>query len=149
MEKPYILGRFWSFYIVFSQTELFLKNLAKCNCSGPPAFKCQRYREDWRSNQKPFHHYQYSKIIQSICSIYQIICEIRMIQESSRASSIFDHAWLIIIKVTLAFLNLDQHAKYQHISSTGSSDTADLRVPRPKNLLQFHAHFWSPPPKNY
>ena len=64
-----------------------------------------------------------------------------MIQESSRASSIFDHAWLIIIKVTLAFLNLDQHAKYQHSSSTGSSDTADLRVPRPKNLLQFHAHF--------
>ena len=41
--------------------------------------KCQRYTVDWRSNQKPFRHYQYIKIIQSICSIRQIICEICLI----------------------------------------------------------------------
>ena len=41
--------------------------------------KCQRYRVDWRSNQKPFHHYQCTKIVQSIYSIYQIICEVHLI----------------------------------------------------------------------
>ena len=41
--------------------------------------KCQKYIVDWRSNQKPFHHYQYTKIIQSICSTHQIICELQLI----------------------------------------------------------------------
>ena len=50
----------------------------KYNCSVPP-FKCQDYRIDWLSNQKPFHHYQHAKFNRPICSIYQIICEIHLI----------------------------------------------------------------------
>ena len=38
------------FGFVFLQREFFLKTLAKYNCSGPPAFWCQRYRVDWPSN---------------------------------------------------------------------------------------------------
>ena len=46
------------------------------------AKKCQRDRVDWWSNQKLFHHHQHAKIIQSICSIHQIICEIHLILDS-------------------------------------------------------------------
>ena len=65
------------FDIIFAQRKFFLKTLAKYNCSGP-APKIQS-RLGWPSNQKLFHHYQHAKIIQSICSIHQIICEIHLI----------------------------------------------------------------------
>ena len=43
---------------------------------------------------------------------------------------IFDHAHLIIIKLTLAFLNLYQHAtKSAHFINSFSWDTADFKVP--------------------
>ena len=32
------------FVVILAQREFFLKTLAKYNCSGPPAFKCERYR---------------------------------------------------------------------------------------------------------
>ena len=70
---------FWAYFVVFAQREFFLKHLAKQNCSGPPAFKCQRYRVNLLLNQKLFYHYQHVNIIQSICSIHQIICEIHLI----------------------------------------------------------------------
>ena len=71
-EKPY-------FGVIYAQREFFQKTLAKYNCSGPPTFKCQRYRVDWPSNQKLLHHYQHAKIILPICSIHQITCEIHLI----------------------------------------------------------------------
>ena len=40
------------------------------------------YRVDCRSNQKLLNHYQQAKIIQSICLIYQIICEVHLILDS-------------------------------------------------------------------
>ena len=32
--------------VILDQGEFFLKTMAKYNCSGPQAFKCQRYRVD-------------------------------------------------------------------------------------------------------
>ena len=88
------------FVVIFAQREFFLKTSAKYNYSGWQAFKYQKYRLDWQPKQKLFHHWEHANIIQSVCSIYQIICEIH-----------HDHAHPVIIKVTLVFLNLYQHAK--------------------------------------
>ena len=63
----------------FSRKEIFLKPPAMYNCSGSPAFKFQRSRVDWPSNQKLFYPYQDTKIIQSICLIHQVLFEIHMI----------------------------------------------------------------------
>ena len=52
-------GHFWPYFVIFAQREFFLKNPAKYNN------KCQRYRVDWPSIQKLFHHYV--KIVHSIC----------------------------------------------------------------------------------
>ena len=71
-EKSYFVVIFEHILSFLPEGNFFLKNPAKYNCRGPPAFKCKRYRVDWPSNQKSFHHYQHTKIIQSICSIYQI-----------------------------------------------------------------------------
>ena len=73
-EKPY-------FGVIFAQRKFFLKTLAKYNCSGPPIIQMWKIesRLGWSSNQRLFHHYQHAKIIQSICSIHQIICEIHLI----------------------------------------------------------------------
>ena len=123
-KKPY-------FGVTFAQREFFQKTLTTYNCSSPPAFKCQRYRVDWSSNQKLLHHCVHAKTIQSICTIYQIICEIHLIQEPHicKTSTIFGYAHPRINKVLQAFLNLYQHEKNQLISSIHSWDTADFRVP--------------------
>ena len=71
-EKSYFAVIFEHILSFLPEGNFLLKNPAKYNCRGPPAFKCKRYRVDWPSNQKSFHHYQHTKIIQSICSIYQI-----------------------------------------------------------------------------
>ena len=76
--KTLFWGHFWAYFVVFAQREFFLKHLAKYNCSGPPAFKCQRYRVDQPPNQKLFHHYQHAKFIQLIYSLHQIICEVHL-----------------------------------------------------------------------
>ena len=57
-KKPY-------FWVTFVQREFFLKTLAMYYCRDPLAFKCQRYRVDWPSNQKLFHHYQHARTVQS------------------------------------------------------------------------------------
>ena len=67
------MGLFLSILCRFCPKGLFPKHPAKCNCSGPPAFKCQKYRIDWPSNPKLFHHYHHTKTIQSIYSIHWII----------------------------------------------------------------------------
>ena len=66
--KGSFLGHFRPYFVVFAQREFFLKDPAKYNCSGSPAFKCRRYRVDWPSIQNLFHHYKYAIIIQWICS---------------------------------------------------------------------------------
>ena len=71
-KKPY-------FGHTFVQTELFLETLAMYNCRDTPAFKCQRFRVDWLSNQTLFHHYQHAKMIHSVSSICQIFCEKNLI----------------------------------------------------------------------
>ena len=38
--KLLFLGHFRPYFVVFAQTDFFLKNPAKYYCSGPPAFKC-------------------------------------------------------------------------------------------------------------
>ena len=37
------------FVVIFAQKEFFLKTLAKYNCNGPLAFRCQRYRVEYYS----------------------------------------------------------------------------------------------------
>ena len=69
-EKP-------GFWVIFEHT-FFLKNPVKFNYSSSPG-KRQIHTVDWPSNQKLFHHYLHAKIIRSIYSIYQIICEIHLI----------------------------------------------------------------------
>ena len=64
---------FFPFLHKFSNNFLFLIFFF---AHSQPVFKCQRYRVDWLSNPKLSYHYQHAKIIQSICSIHQIICEI-------------------------------------------------------------------------
>ena len=93
----------------FAQREFFLKTLAKYNCNGPSAFRCQRCRVEYYSvtisMQKSFN-----QSVQFIKSFKRYIWfKSPMIY---KASPIFDHAHPIIIK-TLAFLNLYQHAKNQ------------------------------------
>ena len=41
------------FGVIFPQREFFLKTLAKHNCSGPLAFKCQRFRESVKLKMIP------------------------------------------------------------------------------------------------
>ena len=72
-------GHFLVYFAAFAQRELFIKNLVEYNWSGPATFKCQRQRVDYMSTETLFHCYQRAKIIQSICSIHQIICEIHLI----------------------------------------------------------------------
>ena len=76
------------------------KKLAKQNCS----VKCQNYRVDWPSNKQLFNPCQHAKIIQSICSIHQIICEMRYTWLKSpiiyKASPIFHLTNPITITVT-------------------------------------------------
>ena len=74
-------GHFLVYFAAFAQRELFIKNLVEYNWSGPATFKCQRQRVDYMSTETLFHCYQRAKIIQSICSIHQIICEIHLIKE--------------------------------------------------------------------
>ena len=76
--KGHTIFLFWGH---FCPKEIFLKTLVKYNCSGPPLFTCQRYREslDWSSSQKLFYYCQHAKIIQSICSFHQIILEVHLI----------------------------------------------------------------------
>ena len=42
------------FFVVFTQRQFLLKNVSKYNCSGPSAFKCQKWRIDWQATQKLF-----------------------------------------------------------------------------------------------
>ena len=84
------------FVVILAQIEFFLNILAKYDYSGPPAFKCKRYR----LSTILFHHYQHAKFIQSICSIHYIICESHTI---FKVLPIFDHTHPVIIKVTLSF----------------------------------------------
>ena len=56
------------FEVVFPQRDFFLKTLTKYNYKGLRAFKCQRYRVDWPSNQILFNYYKLAKINQSNCS---------------------------------------------------------------------------------
>ena len=110
---------FWSHFV---QRNFFLKTLALCNCRGPAAFKCQRYRTDWSSNQELFHHYQHTRTVQSICSTHQINCEVH----------------LIIIKVTINFPKFVAACKKnQLISSIHSWDRADFRATRPTRSCPF------------
>ena len=88
------------FVVIFAQREFFLKTLAKSTCSGPPAFRCQRYRVEYYSitisMQKSFNQ-----------SVRFIKLFVRCTQFKSsmiyKAFPIFDHAHPIIIKVTFSF----------------------------------------------
>ena len=76
------------------------------------------------------------KIIESICWINQIICEMHLILESIWSKR-YTHFWPypIITKLTLAlaFLTLYQHAKKSaYFINSLSWDTADFRVPQSK-----------------
>ena len=83
--KTLLCGHFWAYFVIFAKREFFLKNLAKYNCSGPPAFKRQKYTVDCPSNQ--------AKIINYSAQFMMVY----------KASSTFDHAHPIIIKVTFSF----------------------------------------------
>ena len=87
---------------LFPKREFFLKTMADYNCSSPPAFKCQRYSVDWSLNQKLFHHYQHATIIQTICSIHQIICELHLIKSPIR---LFHH-FVLEISLIKQYCNL-------------------------------------------
>ena len=65
----------------FCPEEIFPKNSGKVQLEWSPTIYMSKIqsRLGWPSNQKLFHHYQHAKIIQSICSIHQIICEIHLI----------------------------------------------------------------------
>ena len=54
MKKPCFWVTFDHFFIVFTKREFLLKIVARYNYSGPSAFKCQKWRVDWQSNQKLF-----------------------------------------------------------------------------------------------
>ena len=111
-KEPYIV-------VTFAQWECFLKTLAMYNCRGLPAFKCQRYRVYWSSNQKLLHYYQHARTVQKICSVYQIICEIlnsaahfihSLLRKSrfqgpktKKAMLIFDHGHSNIFRQTFNF----------------------------------------------
>ena len=60
------------------------------NCSGHPANV--KDTEDWSSNQKLFNHYEHAKIIQSICSIHQILSDIHLVFESHDPKGL-GHFW--------------------------------------------------------
>ena len=132
--KPY-------FGVIFSQRKFFLKTLAKYNCSGPPPFRCQRYKVDWIdhqtknysitiSMQKSFN--QYPQFIKSFVGFTWF--KSPMIY---KASLIFYLAHPIIIKAAISFPNLYQHEKNQLISSIHSWNTADFGVSRPKRPCPF------------
>ena len=123
-----------SFVVILAQREFFVKTLAKYNCSGPPAFKCQiqsraKYYSITISMQKSLN--QSAQFIKSFVRYTWLMSS--MIY---KASPIFDHAHPKIIKL-LAFLNSYQHAKNQPNSSIHSWDTADFGVLRPKRPYPF------------
>ena len=97
------------FGVNFAQKEFFLNTPVMYNCRGHPGSKCQICKADWSLNQKLFRHYQQAKIVQSICSIRQIICEI---------------TWF------------NSHMIYK-ASPIQFWSTVDLRVPNPKRPCPF------------
>ena len=71
-----------------------------------PEFKCQRFRVDWSSNQKLFHHHQHPKnhSINQLNSSNHFwdIPDLRF-PWSMRLHPFLDHAHPIIIRVTFGF----------------------------------------------
>ena len=122
-----------SFVVIFTQRVFFLNSSTAVVPQHLDA-KDTEYRRIW------FHHYQFPKIIQSIWSIHQIICEIYTWFRSPmiyKALPIFDHAHPMIIKVTFTFPKFVSACKNQPNSSIHSWDTIDFRVPRPKRPSPF------------
>ena len=101
------IAKFWNFRVRWPcrmSTKIsghFMKQqniiLSKYNCSWPLAFKCQRCNVYWWSNQKLLHHYQHAKIIQTICSIHQIICELYLIFLESFDLKVLAHFWIFLL----------------------------------------------------
>ena len=135
------------FGVIFAQSKFSLKTLAVYNCMSPPAFKCQRFRVHWSSDQnhsitinmqKSF--YESAQFIKSFV-IYNWFKH-PMIY---KASPIFGYAHPVIIKVTFSFSKFVSACKNQLISSIYSWDTAGFWDPRPKRPHPF----WPTPPQNY
>ena len=139
--KPY-------FGVIFVQRKFFLKTLAKYNCSGPPPFRCQRYKVDWAgyqtqnysitiSMQKSFS--QYAQLIKSFVRYTWFESTI-----SIRPHSFFNHP--IIIKVTLSFPKFV--SAWKKISSFHQF-ILEIQLILQSQDLKGHAHFWPTQCKNY
>ena len=74
------------------------------NCSSPPAFKCQRYREDWPSNQNYSINISMQKLFNQSVQFIKSFVRYTWFKGPTiyKASSIFYHAHPIIIKVTFS-----------------------------------------------
>ena len=127
--------------VILAQIEFFLNTPAKYNCSGPPSFKSKRYR----LSTILFHHYQHAKIIQSICSVHQIICESHTI---FKVLPFFDHTHSVIIKVNLSFHKFVSACKKsaQFIDSYLRSTTSFIMF---WDFLMFYQIFLSSQVKRY
>ena len=121
------------------------KNLAKHNWSGPPAFKCQRYRVNSLSNQtffitisiqKSFN--QSAQFIKSFarCTWFKspVIC---------KAMPVFEHAHPIIIEASFSFPKFEKNAK----NSSFYQFILEIQQILKSQDLKGQAHFWPTPPK--
>ena len=97
-KKPY-------FGHTFVQTELFLETLAMYNCRDTPAFKCQRFRVDWLSNQKLFITTNMQKWFTQSAQFVKSFVRKTWFKSPMiyKASPNFDYAHPLIIKATISF----------------------------------------------
>ena len=94
---------FQNFGVIFAQRKFFLKILAKYNCSGPPPFRCQKYKVDWAGHETK--NYSITISMQKYAQFIKSFVRYTWFKSPMiyKASLIFYHAHPIIIKATLSF----------------------------------------------
>ena len=91
------------FGLIFEQRVFFQKALAKNNCSGSPAFKCQRYGLDWPSHPKLFHMQKLFSQSAPFIKSFVRYTWFKSLMIYYKPSPIFGLAHPIIITVTFSF----------------------------------------------
>ena len=132
--KILFTGHFAAYFVVFAQRESFLKNSAKCSCSGPPAFKCQNTEYTGCQTKNCSINISTQKSLNQSAPFIKPFLRYTWSPMDYKASPIFDHD-LIIFKVTFTFHSFVSTKSAHFIISFLRK--ADFRVPRPKRPQLF------------
>ena len=124
--------------VTLAQREFFPKPLAKYNCSGLPAFKCQRYRVE--ENIIPSLSINMQKSFNQSAQFIKSFVRYTWFKSPTifKTSLSFDHSHSIIIKVTFSFHEFVSARQ----KSTQSIDSFSRYSRFYSQDLKDHAHFF-------